>query len=344
MASPDLSFTVTPRGKPLKNLPQEITLPRSANASELYKKIASTAKASVHRVRITKGSDGNLVPNSKEVRLTDTGLMNGSRIAVKDLGTYLILPVHFLMDILPFLHQSTLTLHHPLGPQVSWRTVFVIEYLGPILIHPLIYSLRPYLYSSARDVPASPLQTLSLVLITSHFVKREMETLFLHRFSNDTMPVFNIFRNSAHYWILAGANLAYWVYRPSALNGMGIFKSHPQIASILYYLGLVLYMVGEAGNLNAHLVLRELRREGTKERGIPIGLGFGVCTCPNYMFETVAWVGIALVTGGNLATLVFIAFALYYMGIWAVGKEKRYRREFGDKYKKKKSVMLPGIF
>ena len=62
------------------------------------------------------------------------------------------------------------------------------------------------------------------------------------------------------------------------------------------------------------------------------------------MFEIIAWLGILLVTGGNVATLIFIGFALYYMGIWAVGKEKRYRREFGDKYKKKRYRMLPGIF
>lgn len=41
---------------------------------------------SVYRLRVTKGSDGQLVPNSKDVMISRTGLMNGSKVYVKDLG------------------------------------------------------------------------------------------------------------------------------------------------------------------------------------------------------------------------------------------------------------------
>ena len=45
-------------------------------------------------------------------------------------------------------------------------------------------------------------------------LKRELETIFVHT-SNATMPAFNIFKNSGHYWILSGFNLAYFIYGPS---------------------------------------------------------------------------------------------------------------------------------
>jgi very-long-chain enoyl-CoA reductase len=32
------------------------------------------------------------------------------------------------------------------------------------------------------------------------------------------------------------------------------------------------------------------------------------------------------------------------MASWAAKKERRYRKEFGDKYKRKRFVIIPGIF
>src|SRR5689334_8594331 len=95
-----------------------------------------------------------------------------------------------------------------IGPQISWRTVFIVEYLGPLLIHPLVYYGRSLIYRTSA--PPSYLQTITMLLCIIHFAKREFETVFIHRFSAATMPARNIFKNSAHYWFLSGLNLAYW--------------------------------------------------------------------------------------------------------------------------------------
>ncbi|KAL8707321.1 MAG: hypothetical protein Q9220_007633 [cf. Caloplaca sp. 1 TL-2023] len=304
MASKTLTFSVRPRGKPVKRLPEEVSLSSISTSSDLYAQLAWSSNNSVHRLRITKGSDGTLIPNTASTPISDTGLRDGSSIYVKDLG-----------------------------PQISWRLTFILEYLGPLLIHPLLYTLLP-------ASPPSTLQALSCTLITMHFLKRELETLFLHRFSAATMPLFTLYKNCAHYWLLAGLNVAFFTYRPSssAATAMGGGWSN-----LVTYASVLAYVVGELGNLYTHIVLRNLRSSGGSQRGIPTGIGFGLVTCPNYMFEAIAWLGIVGVTR-SWSTVLFVQVALAQMGIWAVKKEARYRKEFGGKYKRKRWVMLPGLW
>jgi very-long-chain enoyl-CoA reductase len=256
---------------------------------------------------VTKGSDGSVVTNYNDTTIHSTGLRDQSTIYVKDLGT-----------------------------QIAWRTVFLVEYVGPILIHPLVYCLRPYIYpSAAKD--ASHLQTLICWLVCLHFVKREFETLFVHRFSAATMPLRNIFKNSFHYWMLSGVLIAAFVYSPSSATAQ---EANPS----LLYPGLALYVIGELGNLQSHLTLMGLRSAGGAERGIPQGLFFNLVTCPNYLFETISWIGVYLVSGLSWGVLIFIVVSVAQMAQWAKKKERRYRKEFGDKYKKKRYTMLPGIW
>lgn len=99
-----------------------------------------------------------------------------------------------------------------LGPQIGWRTVFMIEYGGPLLIHPIFYYASQLIYG--QDYEHSQMQTITFYMVMLHFLKRELETIFVHRFSHGTMPFTNVFKNSAHYWFLSGINLAFWVYGP----------------------------------------------------------------------------------------------------------------------------------
>lgn len=116
-----------------------------------------------------------------------------------------------------------------LGAQIGWDTVFYIEYAGPIAIHVLCY----YLFASWNGVPQPAVKTCALsshsclsypltsvarrlmIMFVLHFAKREFETAFVHRFSNGTMPVSNLFKNCSHYWLLGGLFYALDLYRGS---------------------------------------------------------------------------------------------------------------------------------
>lgn len=240
-----------------------------------------------------------------------------------------------------------------IGPQISWKLVYLCEYLGPLIFHPFFVGVRNHLYpamypylkgivlaptAAAASGELTSVQQAAFAMIVVHFVKRELEVLFVHKFSANTMPAAFIVRNSLFYWVFAGLLGAFEVYSPFSAAA----RAAPFLSSPLDVLGLALYVAGELCNANVHWYLSTLRKPGETARKIPSGLGFSLVTCPNYMFEIIAWIGIILVTRSP-SLVVFIFIGSYFMYIWGRGKEKAYRKQFGDKYKKKRSVMLPGL-
>jgi very-long-chain enoyl-CoA reductase len=220
------------------------------------------------------------------------------------------------------------------GFQVPWRTVFVYEYLGPLIFHPLILPLGQYIYFGF-DRQLNTTQWLSFALVMLHFTKRELETMFVHRFSASTMPLKNVFWNSLFYWFPAGLLAAYEIYSPWALAAR-------QEVPAMNALGVALYIFGQCMNARVHLYLASLRKPGETTRTIPVGYGFNLVTCVNYMYEIIAWAGIILITR-SVFLVIFISIGMLWMWRWGWEKEYAYRKQFGDKYKKKRYVMLPGL-
>ncbi|KAL5485928.1 TSC13 [Sanghuangporus weigelae] len=228
-----------------------------------------------------------------------------------------------------------------LGPQVGWRTVFLVEYVGPIIFHPLFYNFPRLFYGG--EVQHSLLQKYCLGLVLLHFIKREYETVFVHRFSKATMPFRNIFKNSFHYHVLGGVLLAFDLYRPkyTAFSPAVLGTKRDQLSFLWFWSALFIF--AELSNLKTHLILRSLRPEGTRKRAVPHGYGFNLVSCPNYFFESLAWFALSMMTGSYAAWLFFFAGSAQ-MAQWAVKKHKAYRKEFGSEYPKDRKAMLPFIF
>jgi len=165
----------------------------------------------------------------------------------------------------------------------------------------------------------------------AHYVKRELETVFVHRFSNETMPLKNIFKNSAGYWLLFGMFTMIPLLHPS--NSAVHSRKHKDTVFFL------LFTLCELLNLKCHLVLKGLRRPGTTERGIPKGFGFNQVSCANYWWEFCSWVAFAGLSE-QYGAYAFAAASFYQMYEWAVKKHKRYQAEFPE-YPKSRKAMVP---
>ena len=167
-----------------------------------------------------------------------------------------------------------------------------------------------------------------------HYTKRELETFFVHRFSSETMPYTNVFKNSAHYYGLFGFLTMYFYLHPD-------YTPPAWATPAIFYGACALFCVFEFLNLMTHITLKNLRRPGTTERNIPYGWGFGLVSSANYLWESLAWLTFvvqAQVIGGY----VFLLASIYQMAVWAVKKHQRYKKEFPN-YPKGRKAIFPFI-
>ncbi|KAI6025658.1 3-oxo-5-alpha-steroid 4-dehydrogenase-domain-containing protein [Pisolithus orientalis] len=218
---------------------------------------------------------GNKNALQDEVKLIDAGVTDGGEVSVKDLG-----------------HQ------------ISWKTVFLVEYGGPLVIHPLLYHFPKVFWGG--PVYHSTLQRFVYALVMIHFMKRELETLFVHRFSHGTMPLMNIFKNSAHYHLLSGLALALSVYSPNFGATSPYIRGTVRDDPTFIWACTAVWIFAEVSNLITHINLRHLRPEGTRKRAIPFGYGFSLVSFPNYFFESISWLTIAVMTGSFTGRLMIV--------------------------------------
>ncbi|KAK9324114.1 3-oxo-5-alpha-steroid 4-dehydrogenase-domain-containing protein [Lipomyces orientalis] len=290
--------TKSPKAKIFK-LPSTLDVDTKGTVKDLTAAISKATQLGSERIRLTLIDNTLLVPGTS---LDKYDLQDNSIVYVKDLGY-----------------------------QIGWQTVFYVEYGGPLFIHLLFYYLQEPIYG--KTFVHSATQKAVFYMVMLHFLKRELETMFVHRFSNDTMPLLNIFKNSGHYWVLSGFSLAYFCYGPTP---------RPDLPGYLFYGLIAFWAYSEISNFITHLILSSLRPKGTRVRKIPYGYGFNLVSCPNYFFEACAWLAVALLTRSWTATL-FLIVSTVTMFLWSLKKEAQYKKEFGSKYPKNRKAMFPYI-
>lgn len=271
--------------------------------AQIHKQLKSTPSADRQSLR--------LEARGKSLKDTDTlqslGLHDGDKIYVKDLG-----------------------------PQIGWKTVFLAEYAGPLIVYLMFYMRPELVYGKAANTPITLTTHIAAGCYTVHYAKRLLETIFVHRFSHATMPIRNLFKNCAYYWGFT-AYVSWHVNHP--------LFTPPCMLQV--WAALAAFTLCEIGNFSVHIALRNLRPPGTKVRRIPVPDGnpftnlFNFVSCPNYTYEIGAWVFYSIMT--QCLPAVLFAFAgAYQMTIWALGKHRNYKKEFKE-YPKQRRAIFPFV-
>lgn len=164
-----------------------------------------------------------------------------------------------------------------------------------------------------------------------HFLKRDLEVLFIHKFSGNIM-LDSIVLISFSYCL----NTVFIIY------AQFLAREIPEPAVDLWFAGLVLFIVGMAGNFYHHYLLSKLRKEGEKEYKIPKGGLFDLVICPHYLFEIIDLFGISFMS----QTVHGFAFALSST-FYLAGRSYATRRWYLSKFKnfpKHVKALIPFIF
>jgi len=285
--------------------------------SELSKK--STIKDVKDAIGLAKRKYGDI--NRQELRQEPKGKTLKNEITLEELG----------------LNTGAMLYFKDRGLQIGWTTVFLAEYAGPLLVY-LLISTRPWLFYGEipENAVIKPVVHMAAACWGLHYAKRLLETIFVHRFSNATMPIKNLFINCSYYWGFA-AYVSYHVNHP--------LYTAPSDAQV--YAGLAGFILCELGNFSIHWALRCLRPPGTKVRKIPVPTSnpltclFNLVSCPNYTYEIGAWTCFTIMTQCIPAGLFALAGA-YQMTVWALGKHRNYKKEF-EKYPRGRRAIFPFI-
>ncbi|MCG2785039.1 MAG: 3-oxo-5-alpha-steroid 4-dehydrogenase [Anaerolineae bacterium] len=173
--------------------------------------------------------------------------------------------------------------------------------------------------------PSLP-QTILLLALLGHFAKRCLEVLFLHKYSGpmDFLTALSI----AGFYSLVAAGT-------SSLNAAAL--DHPDG---WFWLGTILFAAGETLNFWHHKLLAD-QRGNSREYVIPRGGLFGWVACPHYLFELLAWLGIALISRHLFVYISFVGMFGYLLAR-SLKTLAWYRAKFPD-FPKERKALIPWL-
>ncbi|EGB03883.1 hypothetical protein AURANDRAFT_33417 [Aureococcus anophagefferens] len=220
---------------------------------------------------------------------------------------------------------------------VSSRTGMFVIYAPALVVSSIALATAP---------AANGREALVAALLAAHMLKRCLEVAFVHAYSGRVALSLSCAIGSFYALVC--------LLITATQRGVPHYAGAPVAA-------LCLYAVGELGNLYHHVLLAKQRagqqkrakfptskapisaRGGSSDYVVPTGAGFDLCTMPHYLFEIVAWLGVAAAAGQLNAYLVALGMASY-LGGRAVATTRWYEAKFGAKWPKGRAHLVPGVF
>ena len=208
------------------------------------------------------------------------------------------------------------------GPKIASRPGMMLIY-GPAFAVCAV-ALKAAMAAAAAGAKASSSalngrEVLIAGMLATHFLKRVLEVLFLHKYSG------GMDRNSAlgiglYYALMAKMVLHQQALVPAAMYAAG---------GSLPFWPIAAFAIGQFGNFYHHRELAKMRKSSDDGYALPnMGL-FEYITCPHYFFELMAWWAMAAATKHLNAYVLAFSMTVYLAGR-ADATREWYAQQFGD--------------
>lgn len=199
--------------------------------------------------------------------------------------------MEWTLFVIPMLHLLTpyLTFERKKGDDI----IFSSETLQTTHAHIIEHFVALYVSFQSLRLMQNIIITL---MLHAYFLKRIVEILFVHSYSNENRGVIETSCKSIMF--------ASYV---TVITNSRSNNDHPMV-------GFIVYLCGMIGNTIWHLKLRDLRQSQPLSHARPTDWLSQRIVCPHYSFECLIWIGIAI-TKNNVYTGI-IAYAITHHLYW----------------------------
>ena len=227
----------------------------------------------------------------------------------------------------------------PYGKFFRGARLQVPSRLGMVVIYLPAFLTACYLFWFQENTKAWDRLRVVNVLLILHFGKRLIEVMFVHVYSGtlDLLQAMSVI------------TVSYSVNTYMILYCVGSIPDEDFNPNLLAP-GLILFVVGQFINFYHHYLLASLRIESKKKKTTnggdkkyfePRGGLFSSTCCAHYFGESIAWIGIALLSQHTNCWLVTVGMVSYLLGR-SYSTTRFYRKKLPSY--KPRYHMIPGLF
>lgn len=208
--------------------------------------------------------------------------------------------------------------------------------LGWVLMEsPVLIAMIALWWFSERRMEC--VELLLFGLFSVHYIQRSFIFPFLMR-SGSQMPV-GIVLMGMIFNVINAIMQGGWLFYIAPVGYYDNWFTKPFI-----YIGVAIFALGVAINLNSDHIIRNLRKPGDRGHYIPKGGAFRWVNSANYFGEILEWVGFA-VASWSLAGVVFVWWSVANLVPRSAALYRRYEVDFGEEFKSlKRKRIFPYIY